>query len=71
MHKDRHGGENVFSTVEGCIQGGSPIQQLLTLLGLVSVCPVEQAGGGDEELRPLMGLRGSRGAGLAGGSGIG
>ena len=44
---------------------------LLTLLGLVSVCPVEPAGWGDGGLRPLIVVRGSWGAGTAGGCGIG
>ena len=44
---------------------------LLTLLGLVSVCPVEPAGGGDGRWGPLMAVRGSWGAGTAGGGGIG
>ena len=44
---------------------------LLTLLGLVSVCPVEPAGGGDRGWRPLMTVRGSSGAGTARGGGIG
>ena len=43
---------------------------LLTLLGLVSVCPVEPAGGEDGGWRPLMAVRGSWGAGMAGGDGI-
>ena len=32
MHKDRHGGENVSSTTEGCIQRWSPIQQFARAL---------------------------------------
>ena len=36
---------------------------LLTLLGLVSVCLVEPAGGGDKGGGPLMAVRGSWGAG--------
>ena len=43
---------------------------LLTLLGLVSMYPVEPAGGGDGGWRPLM-VRGSWGAGMAGAGGIG
>ena len=44
---------------------------LLTLLGLVSVCPVEPAGVGAGGWIPLMPVRGSWGAGNAGGGGIG
>ena len=44
---------------------------LLTLLGFVSVRPVEPAGGGDRGWGPLMAVRGSWGAGTAGGGGIG
>ena len=32
MHKDGHGGENVSSTAESCIQGQSPIQQFARAL---------------------------------------
>ena len=35
------------------------------------MCPVEPAGGGDGGRRPLMAVRGSWGAGTAGGCGIG
>ena len=41
------------------------------LLGLVFVCPVEPAGGGDGGWRPLMVVRGSWGARTAIGGGIG
>ena len=44
---------------------------LLTLLGFVSVHPVEPAGGGDRGWGPLMAVQGSWGAGTAGGGGIG
>ena len=43
---------------------------LLTLLGFVSVSPVEPAGGGDRGCGPLMSVRGSLGAGTAGGGGM-
>ena len=42
---------------------------LLTLLGFVSVCPVEPAGGGDRGWGPWMAVRGSWGAGTAEGGG--
>ena len=44
---------------------------LLTLLGFVSVRPVELAVGGNRGWGPLMVVRGSWGAGKAGGGGIG
>ena len=43
----------------------------LTLQGLVSVCPVEPAGGGDGGGRPLMVVRSRCGAGTAGSCGVG
>ena len=48
-----------------------PGEGLLTFLGLVSVSPVELAGGEDGGWRPLIAVRGSWGAGTAGGGGIG
>ena len=44
---------------------------LLTLLGLISVCPVKPVSGGDRGWRPLMAVRGIWGSGTARGGGIG
>ena len=62
-------GENTFLPAGQLVV--QPEAGLFTLLGFVSMCPVEAAGGGDGGWGSLMGVRGSWGAGMAGGGGIG